>query len=368
MLRTICSSFPFMVCICWFVTFALHFRRIDSAKRVLTVFLGICSVLYLCHAFFFNNGGVLPVWAEAVWALCSLSVYPLYYVYITHLTCRPLSNSHTMLWLLPGLLVSVAIFLYPGNEADTARKVLNALQIFIVMYFGYKRLQAFDREIADVYADTEGRDASAMRNLLVAFVATSLLSAVANAIGKENVAASEWLVVILVPFGILHYALSLIGYTRSFSLEQFVSDTEEDFGDSMGGTQGQAEQPMETDGAEEVDENLLGKKLAELITNEFYLSKDLKITDFAREVGSCRTYVSNYVNKTHGCSFSDYVNQLRVEYAKRLLQENKEIKMSIVSNKSGFSSEQSFYRNFRKFTGMTPTEWVKSSKETFVLP
>lgn len=360
MFRTICSSFPFIVCICWFVTFALHFRRIDSAKRVLTVFLGTCSVLYLCHAFFFNAGGELPVWAEAVWALCSLSVYPLYFVYITHLTCRPLTKGQTMLCLLPGILVALAIYVFPDSKADTARQALNALQIFAVLYFGYKHLQAFDREIADVYADTEGRDASAMRNLLIAFVATSLLSAVANAIGKENVAASEWLVVILVPFGILLYALSFIGYIRNFSIEQFLHDTDDSEQDSFISCEDQIDNKEEAKESNEEDDSLLGKKIAELMENDYYLSKDLKITDLAREAGSCRTYISNYVNKVYGCSFSDYVNQQRIEHAKRQLQANKDLKMTIVADQSGFSSEQSFYRNFKKFTGMTPAEWIKS--------
>lgn len=347
MLRTLCSTFPFVVCICWFVTFALHFKRNDSAKRVLTVFLGTCVVLYLCHAFYFN--GMLPMCAESLWALCSLSVYPLYFIYITHLTCRPLSNVKTIYCVLPGIMVALAMLLFPGDEADTARKVLNTVQIFAVMHFGYRRLQAFDKEIADVYADTEGRDTSAVKHLLVAFVATSLLSAVANAIGKQNVAASEWLVVILVPFGILLYALSFIGYTRDFSLEQFAKDTVE------------PDVSVDEAAVAEPDNSELSQAIARLMEEKYYLKKNLKITDLSREVGSCRTYVSNYINGTYNCSFSDYINKLRVDYAKQLLQSNRDMKISIVSEAAGFSSEQSFYRNFKKFTNMTPAEWLKKN-------
>ncbi|MBO4549329.1 MAG: AraC family transcriptional regulator, partial [Bacteroidaceae bacterium] len=28
----------------------------------------------------------------------------------------------------------------------------------------------------------------------------------------------------------------------------------------------------------------------------------------------------------------------------------------------GFTNEQSFYRNFRKFTGMTPNAWLKKQR------
>lgn len=347
MLTTICSVAPFMVCLCWFITFLLHARHNDSAKRVLTVFLGTCTVLYLCHAIFFNSHHALPVWAESLWGLCSLSVYPLYFIYLTYLTCKPLSQRVALLVLLPGLLVALCMLIFHNAEADMARKVLNAIQVFCVMFFGYNRLVAFDKELANVYADTEGRDASAVKKLLIAFVATSLLSAVANAIGKQNVAESELMViVVLLPFAILLYSLSYIGFTRTFSLEQFVQDIHE------------APLPADSEPENQAEEPMLASKIERLMTSDYFLNKNLKITDVAREVGSCRTYVSNYINKTYGCSFSDYVNRLRIEHAKQLMRSGRELKMTVVSDLSGFSSEQSFYRNFKKFVGMTPAEWL----------
>lgn len=345
MIRTICSTFPFMVCLCWFATFMWHFRRNDTAKQVLTIFLGTSSVLYLCHAFYFNGG--LAHWADCLWALCSLSVYPLYYIYITHLTCRPLNIVRNMLCLLPATAVALAMFLFPGPESEIARKLLFAIQVLFVLYFGYRRLQAFDKEVANVYADTEGRDTMAVKKLLLAFVATSLLSAVANVVGKQNVAASEWLVGVLVIFGLLLHALSFIGYSRNFTIEQYNLDTEE--GD-------------ETSIADQSDDSMLGRNIELLTANHYFLNKNLKITDLAREVGSCRTYVSQYINTTYGCSFSDYVNMRRIEFAKQLLQDEPNIKMSAVAEASGFSNDQAFYRNFKKFCGMTPSEWQEKEK------
>lgn len=351
MFRAFCSLFPFIVCLCWFITFVLHTRRNDSAKRVLTVFLGICSVLYLCHAFYFNGG--LQVWGEALWVLCSLSVYPLYFIYITHLTCRPLSRWEMVLCLLPGVAVAGARLLYPAAPIDTVRQLLFTVQVFSVLYFGYRRLHVFDQEVANVYADTEGRDTSAMKSLLVAFVAMSILSAIANVIGKQHVAASGWLWVGLLPFGILLYALSFMGYMRDFSPEQFIEDTDETV-------------PEVADTDEEMEaigDNDLGKKIEELMAANYFLTKNLKVMDLAREVGSCRTYVSKYINQAYDQSFSDYVNSLRVEYSKQLLHGDKDMKMSIVSDKSGFSCEQSFYRNFKKFVGMSPAEWIEQQEE-----
>jgi len=36
-----------------------------------------------------------------------------------------------------------------------------------------------------------------------------------------------------------------------------------------------------------------------------------------------------------------------------------QLKSSFPAGQLGFASEQSFYRNFKKFTGMTPAQWKK---------
>ena len=72
------------------------------------------------------------------------------------------------------------------------------------------------------------------------------------------------------------------------------------------------------------------------------------------------SYISNYINRTKGMSFSDYINSLRVEHAKTLLSQNAgNTKIVTITMLSDFSNEQSFYRNFHKFTGKNPLEWMK---------
>ncbi|MDY4552667.1 MAG: helix-turn-helix domain-containing protein [Prevotella sp.] len=245
--------------------------------------------------------------------------------------------------------MAVAKYFFPGDTVDNARKLLFAIQVFVVVYFGYRKLRTFDREIANVYADTEGRDTTAVKHLLIAFVLTSLCSAVANALGRHYFAQSDWMVLaVLTPFTVMLFALSYIGFTRDFSFEQFVEDSKESI-----------EQPTENTPA--MEESEIGKSIDHLfITQQLYLTPNFKIGDLVKATGICRTHLSNYINQTKGMSFSDYINSLRVEHAKRLLSQNTEnTKIVTIATQSGFSSEQSFYRNFHKFTGMKPLEWVK---------
>ena len=347
MLRTLFSFTPFYVCLFWLITFIIHYRKCDTAKRILTWFLCTCVVLYFCHALYFTIG--LPHPMECLWTLCSLSVYPLYYAYICCLVSRPNAPFKLFLILLPGIIVAAAKYFLPFDAVDDARQMLCAIQVFTVVYFGYRKLRTFDREIANVYADTEGRDTTAVKHLLIAFMITSLCSAVANTLGRHYFAQNDWMILaVLTPFTVMLFALSYIGFTRDFSFEQFVEDSQEYIG-----------QPTEATPATE--ESKVGKSIDQLlVAQQLYLTPNLKIGDVAKATGICRTYISNYMNQTKGMSFSDYINSLRVEHAKTLLSQNTgNAKIVTIATRSGFSSEQSFYRNFHKFTGMKPLEWVK---------
>lgn len=343
--RIFFSCIPFLVCLFWFFAFALQYRKNEKPKRMLTWFLATCTILYLCHALYLNGG--LSIGMESLWTLCSLSVYPLYYIYIRELTANPPSEKQMALWLLPGAIVALAKYTMPGEGPEMIRKILFTSQVVMVCGTGYGALTAFDKKLADIYADMEGKETKDVKILLMAFVGTSVLSAIANSIGKQYFTTNDWLVLALFPFAIMLFALSHIGFTRNFSMEQYQNDAKEDAGNTP--TKETAE-----------EKNELEQKIEMLMTEKhIYLMKNLKIGDMAKEAGSCRTYVSNYINNKYGYTFLEYINRHRIEYAKDLIRMGGQEKMWMVADKAGFSSEQSFYRNFQKFVGMSPTEWLE---------
>lgn len=88
-----------------------------------------------------------------------------------------------------------------------------------------------------------------------------------------------------------------------------------------------------------------------------YLNSELKIADMATLLGTNVTYISNCINSQKGCSFIQFVNGYRIDYAKQLLRKYPDKKISEVWAASGFANETSFFRNFKALTGMTPNEW-----------
>ena len=128
-----------------------------------------------------------------------------------------------------------------------------------------------------------------------------------------------------------------------------------------------AEEETEQQEPSEVDEaspsRTPNEELMERIRNiieqkRLYLNSELKVANVAAELGINQRYVSNAIKTCHDCSFSQFVNDYRIEHAKQMLRDQPDIKITAVVVQSGFANETSFFRTFKSFTGMTPKEWI----------
>lgn len=94
-----------------------------------------------------------------------------------------------------------------------------------------------------------------------------------------------------------------------------------------------------------------------------YLNPDFQLTDLRQVLPMNRTYLSQFINNTYGCSFYQWVNGLRVAEAKRLITEHPEMKMQDVAKQSGFSSPTVFSRTFSRKMGQTPGVWLSAQSK-----
>lgn len=110
---------------------------------------------------------------------------------------------------------------------------------------------------------------------------------------------------------------------------------------------------------EEKTEEPLFLEICKLMNEQkVYLNNNLKVGDVADELDVPSRMVSDIIKVNRGCSFTQFVNGYRIEYAKQLLRDRPDTKMTAVYVESGFSNEMSFFRTFKTFTGMTPKEWM----------
>ena len=116
-------------------------------------------------------------------------------------------------------------------------------------------------------------------------------------------------------------------------------------------------QPEDSDAAA-ADTALMERICRYMEEQQPYLNSELKVQDIADALGTNRTYISNCIRSQRGCSFSQFVNTYRIEYAQQLLRQYPDKKIAEVSMASGFSTESSFFRAFKAVTGMAPKEWM----------
>lgn len=106
--------------------------------------------------------------------------------------------------------------------------------------------------------------------------------------------------------------------------------------------------------------------LAACITDQKpFLKHGLTLNELANMSTIPYTYLSEFINIEKQMNFSTYINFLRVEYSKELLElpENKKYTLDSIAEQAGFSSFTSFRRSFLKFQNCTPTEYLNRLKK-----
>lgn len=98
-------------------------------------------------------------------------------------------------------------------------------------------------------------------------------------------------------------------------------------------------------------------------TEKLYLDSNLSLEMIAEKLNLNKSYLSRIINAELGKSFSDYVNELRVEEAKNYLTNPEFSNYTLISIglEAGFNSKSVFNSTFKKFTGKTPSEYKKNT-------
>lgn len=95
--------------------------------------------------------------------------------------------------------------------------------------------------------------------------------------------------------------------------------------------------------------------------NKPYLEPELTLEQLASLLSIKPRILSQAINEILGQNFYDFINRHRIEEASHLLTNPKDAKITIleVLYEVGFNSKSSFNTLFKKYTGLTPTEFRK---------
>ena len=97
--------------------------------------------------------------------------------------------------------------------------------------------------------------------------------------------------------------------------------------------------------------------------SEVWKDSELSISKLANQTSIPKYHISEVLNEHLGKSFYVFVNEYRIEYAKKLLMDKKYNNWSIlaIAYECGFNSKAAFNSFFKKQTQLTPSEFKKSA-------
>ena len=123
---------------------------------------------------------------------------------------------------------------------------------------------------------------------------------------------------------------------------------------------GEALSEVELEAESEAELKRLERSLDKWVKQKKYSEYDKSREEVAKELGTTRELLHLYFTTRKGMDFKSWRTELRVEEAKRLLLENKELSTNVIGEISGFSDRSNFHRQFVRLVGCSPKQWRDS--------
>jgi hypothetical protein len=102
-------------------------------------------------------------------------------------------------------------------------------------------------------------------------------------------------------------------------------------------------------------------KVASWLLDELYLEADCSFAKMALQIQIPQHHLNYYFNTILNKKFTDWRNNLRIEFSKSLLEKEMSNDMTIeaLALQSGFASQTTFNRAFKTYLGVTPSQFIK---------
>jgi len=297
-----------------------------------------------------------------------LLIAPLARFYAVELTGRRVTFSlRSLLHFLPFLLVVGISMSYSSGHFPTTTTFINEhrrlmyifFRILVVaqfsgyQYFINKKWRAHQRLLEQEVSNTENVNIGWVKFFFLVFLIINLffLFSLFTAIHWEN---SRWLArATAIVFSLTVYALGFRGI-----LQRDVFDTIS----LNSGPEPVIPVPQETAVLTKPDQQLIDKLLAFMGEKKPYLDPELSLSTLAKDLKMSRSQLSQLINDGMGENFYDFINKYRVEEVKRLMADPEMAGYNLlgIAFEAGFKSKSTFNLIFKRFTGLTPTEYRKN--------
>ncbi len=333
-----------------------------AANRILAALL-VAFALGLTVSIFYQTRFILVYSHFSEMGTPLKFIYPpLFYLYVRALTCKRFRLTRNLLHFVPALIC--AIYLMPFFLSDSASKkdyivssfahppntdyVISSLvlvQEVIYVVLLLRLLRQHSRQVKQSFSTVEKINLAWIRNLLIAMVGVTVLYVYFEF--QEFGTNADYLVGLS-----LTVFIFLVGYLGLRQPQVFTTPE-----NSRAAPKYQKSGLTPEKAKEFLDE------LTHLMTTEKpYLNDDLTLQELATRLAISPNHLSQLLNEHVNQTFFDFVNAYRVEEARRLLQdaESEHLTVLAIAYDAGFTSKSSFNAAFKKFTGLTPSQFKKT--------
>ncbi len=352
---------------CVFVVLILNNRSAQKSRANLFLSILLLTLSFsIAHILF--AGAVLDHLSTKVQSIGDPTYYlipPLLWFYTSELTGNRVKwSGRLLLHFIPFLLVILfsLSFRKVGSEAlltylhDHHRAVTIFFWTTIAVQFSWyqvqlrKKWRTYQRYVQEEVSNKEGVDITWVRFFMIVFLLINLffiimLFAVIHLPGGSWLHRSTAVI-----FSLSVFALGYKGILQKelFRKQELVNT---DVVTTVAA--------VETN---KPDPELIKRLLSYMIEKKPFLDPELTLSSLAKDLRISRSQLSVVINDGVGDNFYDFVNKYRVEEVKQLMTDPrvKNYNLLGIALEAGFKSKSTFNLIFKRFTGLTPTEYRKN--------
>jgi len=330
--------------------------------NLLDVFL-LNTGIYFTHPNFAGLGSCLP-----------LLFGPLLYFYTRAVIYKNVSlNLKSLLHYLPFLIFfSATEFYYLSQSRDVKESFLHGLSghqvpvvvsvatgfIFIqFLYYAISSLRLvslYKKTANQLFSNPKQTDVSWLYSTIIFFTLIMVVTTLNGLLAQTPFAKYFLLAFNLVILAVLVFVVRVL--MRALRQSHFLSFAERT--DISDGSAVPSKTNTDTKDKSE-KERIVQTLLLFMESRKPYLEPELTLDQLASQLSLKPRALSQAINEIRQQTFFDFINHFRIDEATRLLTNPKDKKITIleVLYQVGFNSKSSFNTLFKKYTGLTPTEF-----------
>lgn len=349
----------------------------------------VWSVRMLVYAQLFNPDTCHMIWLWPVYIITSMAYAPLFYFFTIELAnLKGITLRDTAIFIPMAIVTSLFLTVYLGASHETLQRIHNNVilnegqitgdefKLSIMEYLCYHTartvtfwfeagvllwccwfLYKYEDTVNEYFSSNNGRSVTQARTIaaLTAIGVLVVLLREASPDYQQSMNLNKLILIFITFF--FQLALTLLAFSIDYSANDIRLILEK--GDVA---RPAGRSTVFAENRQEMTITNCWNNLERLMNEEkVFLEPDLNLIELAQRLGTNRTYLSLAVRQFSGKSFSDYVNYARIMYAEELLLKGESPKN--VEYSCGYISSSTFYRQFQKIAGASPSVWLKEQKE-----